>query len=129
MHFGEIATLNGVALPMDYGTIAQSVLAILLGKDPADAVPAVGVRERMQRLEGPYAVYEGLESLDIVKERGMLYLKNDDNLTPLIPENVDYRGTNYYLLNEGRKTPVEFRFEDDGGAELVMIGRYVYRRK
>ena len=113
---------------MDYGTIAQSVLAILMGKDPADAVPAFGVRERMQRLEGHYAVYEELESLDIVRQRGMLYLKNGDNLRPLIPENVDYRGTDYYLLNEGRKTPVEFRFGDDGSV-IVMIGRYVYRKK
>jgi len=113
---------------MDYGTIAQSVLAILMGKDPADVVPAFGVRERMQRLEGHYAVYEGLESLDIVKQRGMLYLKNGDNLRPLIPSTADYRGNNYYLLNEGRKTPVEFRFDDDG-PELVMIGRYVYRKQ
>jgi len=113
---------------MDYGTIAQSVLAILIGKKPSDVVPAFGVRERMQRLEGHYAVYEGLESLDIVKERGMLYLKNDDDLTPLIPSSADYRGSDFYLLNEGRKTPVEFRFGDDG-AELVMIGRYVYRKK
>ena len=113
---------------MDYGTIAQSVLAILLGKDPAEAVPAIGVRERMQRLEGHYAVYEGLESLDIVNQRGMLYLQSDDSLRPLIPENIDYRGTDYYLLNEGRKTPVEFRF-GDVGPEFVMIGRYVYRKK
>lgn len=113
---------------MDYGTIAQSVLAILMGKDPADAVPAFGVRERMQQLEGHYAVYEGLESLDIVKQRGMLYLKNGASLRPLIPESVDYRGTGYYLLNEGRKTPVEFRFSDDGSV-IVMIGRYVYRKK
>ena len=98
-----------------------------MGKDPADAVPAFGVRERMQRLEGHYAVYEELESLDIVRQRGMLYLKNGDNLRPLIPENVDYRGTDYYLLNEGRKTPVEFRFSDDGSV-IVMIGRYVYRK-
>lgn len=113
---------------MDYGTIAESVLAILMDKDPADVIPVFGVRDRMQRLEGHYAVYEGLESLDIVEERGLLYLKDGETLRPLIPENADYRGNAYYLLNEGRKTPVEFRFGDDG-PELVMIGRYVYRKK
>lgn len=113
---------------MDYATIAESVLAILMDKDPADAIPSLGVRERMRRLEGNYAVYEVLETLDIVKERGMLYLKRGDNLTPLIPENADYRGTEFYLLNEGRKTPVEFRFGDDGSV-TVLIARYVYRKR
>ncbi len=112
---------------MDYATIAESVLAILMDQNPADVIPALGVRERMRRLEGSYAVYEGLETLDIVKERGMLYLKRGDNLTPLIPEDVSYRGTDYYLLNEGRKTPVEFRFGDNDSV-AVLIARYVYRK-
>ncbi len=58
----------------------------------------------------------------------MLYLKRDDNLTPLIPQDADYRGTDFYLLNEGRKTPVEFRFGDEGSV-TVLIARYVYRKK
>ena len=112
---------------MDYATIAESVLAILMDQNPAEVIPALGVRERMRRLEGTYAVYEDLETLDIVKERGMLYLKRGDNLTPLIPEDVSYRGTDYYLLNEGRKTPVAFRFGDDDSV-AVLIARYVYRK-
>ncbi len=113
---------------MDYASIAESVLAILMDKNPANVVPSIGVRERMHRLEGSYAVYEGLETLDIVEERGMLYLKRDDNLTPLIPEAADYRGTDFYLLNEGRKIPVKIRFDDDGSV-TVLIARYVYRRR
>ena len=99
-----------------------------MDKKPDDVIPSLGVRKRMARLEGAYAVYEGIESLDIVNESGMLYLKEEDDLTPLIPENVDYRGTQFYLLNEGRKTPVEFRFGDDGSVS-VLIARYVYRKK
>jgi CubicO group peptidase (beta-lactamase class C family) len=113
---------------MDYATIAESVLAILMDKDPADVIPSFGVRERMRRIEGAYAIYEGLESLDIIKESGMLYIKNDDTLTPLIPVDASYRGTDFYYLYEGRKTPVEFRFEDDGSV-AVMIGRYVFRKQ
>ncbi len=113
---------------MDYATIAESVLAILMDKNPDDVIPSLGVRERMARLEGAYTVYEGLESLDIVKERGMLYLQQEENLTPLIPGDAYYRGTQFYLLNDGRKTPVEFRFGDDGSVS-VLIARYVYRKK
>ena len=113
---------------MDYATIAESVLAILLGKVPADVIPSLGVRERMRRLEGSYAIYKDLETLDIVRERGMLYLRRGDSLAPLIPEDAAYRGEDYYLLNEGRKTPVEFRFGDDGSV-TVLIARYVYRKQ
>jgi len=113
---------------MDYATVAESVLATLLGKVPADVVPSLGVRARMRRLEGSYSVYQDLESLAIVKERGMLYLQRGESLTPLIPEDVAYRGEDYYLLNDGRKTPVEFRFGDDGSI-VVLIGRYVYHKQ
>ena len=113
---------------MDYATIAESILAILMDQDPADVIPSFGVRERMRRIEGNYAVYEGLESLDIVIERGMLYLERGETLTPLIPDNASYRGTEFYLLNEGRKTPVEFRFGNDGSV-IVLIARYVYRKQ
>jgi len=113
---------------MDYATIAKSVLAMLMDKDPAEVIPPYGIRERMSRIEGNYAVYEGLESLDIVKERGMLYLQRGDTLTPLIPEDASYRGSDFYLLYEGRKTPVEFRFGDDGSV-TVLIARYVYRKQ
>jgi len=113
---------------MDYATIAESVLAILLGKVPADVIPSLGVRARMGRLEGSYAVYQDLETLAIVNERGMLYLQSGDSLTPLVPEDLAYRGEDYYLLNEGRKTPVEFRFGDDGSI-AVLIGRYVYHKQ
>jgi CubicO group peptidase (beta-lactamase class C family) len=113
---------------MDYATIAESVLAILMDKNPDDVIPSLGVRKRMTRLEGAYAIYEDIESLDVVKEGGMLYLKQEDDLTPLIPEDADYRGTQYYLLYEGRKTPVEFRFGDDGSVS-VLIARYVFRKK
>jgi len=108
--------------------MGNSVLAILMDKNPDDVIPSLGVRERMARLEGAYAVYQGLEALDIVKERGMLYLKQEDNLTPIIPEDADYRGTQFFLLNEGRRTPVEFRFGDDGSVS-VLIARYVYHKK
>lgn len=133
-HMAFIAERNigvimmGNSSGMDYATIAECVLAFLMDKNPDDVIPSLGVRKRMARLEGTYAVYEGLESLDIVKERGMLYLQQEDNLRPLIPEDADYRGTQFYLLNEGRKTPVEFRFGDDGSIS-VLIARYVYRRK
>lgn len=112
---------------MNYATIAESVLAILLGENPDDVVPVHGVHERMQQLLGSYETYEGIQTVDIVEERGMLYLKYGDSLTPLIPEDTSYRGPDFYTLSNGRKTPIDVRVGNDG-AVTMLIARYVYRK-
>lgn len=120
--------MMGNSYGMDYATIAESVLAILMGKVPAEVIPALRVQHSMSRLEGNYAIYKGMDSLDVVKKSGMLYLHSGDSLTPLIPEDTSYRGTSFFLLDEGRRTPVEFRFGDDGST-LLLIERYVYHKQ
>ena len=113
---------------MDYGLVSQAVLAILMGHDPNEALPVLGIRERMNRLVGHYAVYRDIETLDVIEQGGQLYLKQGERLTPIIPESLDYRGTDFYILNEGLKTPVEFRYGDDGAITL-LLARYAYRKK
>ncbi|MEM9209819.1 MAG: serine hydrolase domain-containing protein, partial [Pseudomonadota bacterium] len=122
--------MMGNSSGMNYGAIAQSVLAILLGKNPATAVPSFGVRERMATLAGHYSTYRDVEALDVVLDGGMLYLQRDPDGTkvPLLPEDPSYRSLDHYLLNAGRKTPVEFR-RDEQGNTSVLIGRYVYHQR
>lgn len=112
---------------MDYATIAESVLAILMGRDPAAAVPVLAIRERMRRLTGEYAIYRDMDTLEIIEKGGMLYIHRDENLSPLVPVNGDYRDGKFYLLGEGIKTPVEF-FVGDDDAVTMVLGRYVYRK-
>ena len=119
--------MMGNAGGMPYATIGDSVLAILMNRTPAEVVPALGVRERMQNLVGSYATYENVETLDVVEERGMLYLRTGDALSPLIPESTSYDGSNFYLLSRGVKTPVEVRVGRDGSVTM-LIARYVYRK-
>ena len=119
--------MMGNAAGMPYALIADSVLAILMNRDPEAAVPALGVRGRMQKLIGTYATYKGVETVDVVEERGLLYLKDGDALRPLIPEDETYRGPDFYLLNRGVKTPVEVRVGRDGSVTM-LIARYVYRK-
>jgi len=64
--------MMGNSSGMDYATIAESVLAILMGKDPAEAIPALIKRERMKRLMGSYEVYRALERLKVVRRGGLL---------------------------------------------------------
>ena len=113
---------------MSYAPVAESVLAILLGEDPDEVIPTHGVEDRMQRLVGSYETYEGIQTVEIIEQSGMLYLKYEESLTPLIPEDTSYQDSAFYTLSNGRKNPIDVRVDIDG-AVTMLIGRYVYRRK
>ncbi|MGY8796535.1 MAG: hypothetical protein ACKVJN_15680, partial [Woeseiales bacterium] len=69
-----------------------------------------------------------VETIDVVSEKGMLYLQQSGGgQTPLIPEDAAYNSLDFYTLNNGRKSPVNFRVDDDGQVSLI-VGRYVYRK-
>ena len=122
--------MMGNSSGMSYPPIAEAVLAILMGEDPETAVPALRIRKRMQQLEGPYAVYRDVKTVDVVNHGGLLYLERERNgsQVPLIPEDPTYRTLDFYTLSDGQKSPVNFRIDDEGRAS-VLIGRYVYRKK
>lgn len=127
--------LMGNSSGMPYSTIAESVLAILMGKDPAESVPALRIKERMELLEGNYEVYRGLENLKIIIKDGMLYMESKNSLrggdptsTPLIPEDPTLASTDFYTLNSGLKYPARFHFKDDGSVDF-FYGRYCYHKK
>ena len=115
---------------MSYAPVAEAVLAILLGETPEEVVPALFIPKRMQSLTGSYSIYRDLHSVDIVEDEGVLWLRGDEDDvgTPLVPDDPSLESTSFYMLNNGRRTPVEFR-EDDSGRLTVIIGRYIYRKE
>jgi hypothetical protein len=125
--------MMGNSSGMDYATIAESVLVILMGKDPAEAIPGQYIRERMKRLTGSYEVYRGLERLKVVTRGGLLYIEETSprteksTMTPLIPEDSTLASTEFYILRNGLKSPVEFATREDGKIDL-FIGRYCYHK-
>jgi CubicO group peptidase (beta-lactamase class C family) len=125
--------MMGNSSGMDYATIAESVFAILMGKRPEDSIPALLIRERMQRLQGSYEVYRGLERLKVVSRGGLLYLEEESpwteqkTLTPLIPEDPTLASTECRILSNGIESPVEFKIHEDGTIDL-LIGRYCYHK-
>ena len=125
--------MMGNSSGMDYATIAESVFAILMGRDPEEAIPRLYIRERMKRLMGSYEVYRGLERLEVVARGGILYLEEKSprtektSLTPLIPEDPTLASTDFYTLSNGLKSPVEFAVGEDGQVDLI-IGRYCYHK-
>ena len=125
--------MMGNSSGMNYATIAESVLAILMGEDPAEALPGLYIRERMKRLTGSYEVYRGIERLKVVNRGGLLYLEEKSrrtektSLTPLIPEDPTLSSVAFYVLRNGLKSPVEFVIREDGQIDL-FIGRYCYHK-
>jgi CubicO group peptidase (beta-lactamase class C family) len=113
---------------MAYDAIAQAVFALMMGRDPEDALPGNAVRKRMDRLAGNYAIYRGLETLKVTKRGGLLYMGSDEPGTPLIPEDPNYASYRFYTLREGLRSPVEFKVRDDGSI-ILLVDRYVYHRR
>ena len=125
--------MMGNSSGMDYHTIAESIFAIAMGNDPESTIPALVIKQRLRRLMGNYQVYRGLERLEVVNKRGLLHLEQPNRAsdttteTPLIPEDPTLASTDFYVLRNGLKSPVEFVIRDDGGVDL-FIGRYRYRK-
>jgi CubicO group peptidase (beta-lactamase class C family) len=126
---GAILMGNSASLP--YEDIAEGAFAVLLGMDPYEAVPRLAIKRRMDRLAGRYEIYKGIESVEVVKKLGMLYLESRtpfaETLQPLIPEDPSLDSTAFYTLTDGAKSPVEFVVHEDGRVDL-FVERYCYHK-
>jgi len=128
---GVIMMGNSTGMP--HSTIAQSVLAILLGRSPAKVIPQTRTRARMEILTGTYKTYRGLEKVAVRTKGGMLYIEqmspftSEIHSTPLIPEDPTLESTLFYTLRFGVRSPVEFRMRDQGRVDL-LLERYCYHR-
>jgi len=126
--------MMGNSSGMSYEPIAESVLALLAGKEPEEVIPAIKIKERRKALEGTYETYRGLEKRNVLSKRGMLYLESKSRfsgtktLTPLIPNDPTLESTTFYILRDGIKSPVEFRVRDNENTDL-FVGRYVFHKK
>ena len=121
--------MMGNAGGMSYAPVAEAILAILLGETPEDVIPALYIPKRMERLTGRYSIYRDIHSVNVVEDRGALWLRDDDEDagTLLIPDDPSLESISFHTLSNGRRSPIEFR-EDESGRLSVIIGRYIYRK-
>ncbi|MFP3951807.1 MAG: serine hydrolase [Candidatus Bathyarchaeia archaeon] len=115
-----------------YAAIAEGVLATLMDMDPLEAVPQLSIKRRMKQLCGTYRNYIDIEEVEVVNRSGMLYLEQSTPFTetkaPLIPEDPKLEETDFYIMTEGNKQPVEFDVKEDGSIDLYLE-RYVFHKK
>lgn len=113
---------------MAYRRIAESVLAILMGRDPDEVLPASRIRKRLERLAGSYATYRKLDTVRVFTRDGLLYVGEEPPGQPLFPEDPSLAGLRFFTLSEGLRSPVEFREREGGGMDLVL-GRSVFHKQ
>lgn len=113
---------------MPHATIAEGILAALLGQDPYEAIPVFDIKKRMNLLAGTYASYRNAVSVRIFAKGGLLYLEQKnpflDSVVPLIPEDDSLRNYRFYTLTEGVRLPIEFRAGPKGIDLYIERDRY-----
>lgn len=116
---------------LQYQTIAEGIFTALMGMEPEKTLPALGIRERMEKLTGTYQVYKGLAIVKVINKAGLLHLEQKNHFTdivvPLIPEDDTYGSLRFYILTDGVRQPVEFVVDPSVGIDLY-IERYRYHK-
>jgi len=116
---------------LQYQTIAEGIFTALMGMKPEKALPALGIKERMEKLTGTYQVYKGLATVKVINKAGLLHLEQKNHFTdivvPLIPEDDTYGSLRFYILTDGVRQPVEFVVNPSVGIDLY-IERYRYHK-
>ena len=121
------AIVMGNSAKIDYESINESILALLMGLDPFESTPGLYIRKKLKDLTGVYETYKKIESVEVKYKGGMLYLDTDTPFaktsTPLIPESPTLEETKFYTIIDGIKSPVIFKGRD------LFVERYCYHKK
>ncbi len=115
------------------GVIVRGLLALLLGKDINQAIPIINAQRKLSLLTGKYAIYKGLQTLEILLENGILFLKIKYPLTskPLIVslacENLEELKFYVPFAIPNQKINVQFLIDKKGKVHL-LIDRYYFHK-
>jgi CubicO group peptidase (beta-lactamase class C family) len=123
---GAVILANTSGLP--HAAIIEGIFAALLGRDPFEAIPPLGIKKRMDLLCGAYEAYRGATKARVFPKAGLLYLEQKDDfqnvVVPLIPEDDSMASHRFYILTEGVRQPVEFETTPEGLDLYVERNRY-----
>ncbi|MHA1442081.1 MAG: serine hydrolase [Candidatus Heimdallarchaeota archaeon] len=111
--------------------IAQSIIAMLLGKNFKTDHPALRIEFKLKKYPGEYQTYKGITKLSIVKRGLVLYGKQPDKETidfPIIPVNDDPNDHHFWVPQGANKYPVEFLVDDEKGTIIYLHERNAYHK-
>ena len=129
-HFAFIPELNiGVVSAANVGNspsalISQTVLSLLLDKNPEEVIPFFNIQRKMEQFSGEYVNYKGLNKIKVFIENGILIaeFKSGSNILKytLIPEDLRISDNKFYFYSFGNKTPITFEIKDDGKINVYV---------
>ena len=106
------------------GIIAETILAMLLEKNPEEVIPYYRIVSKMEQFSGEYANYKGLSKVKIFIENGMLVAETEvgDSTAKyaLIPEDIQLDNNEFYIYSFGYKTPIKFEIKEDGKIDVFV---------
>ena len=115
------------------GPICQTVLAMLMEKNPEEEIPIIQIQEKMNTLAGNYETYKGINKVSIVLREGLLYVESEvlgmKRSTPLIPLDDKLESNEFYIYSMGNKTPVTFEIKENGKINLFIERNYYHKAK
>jgi hypothetical protein len=83
--------------------IPHSALALLMDKDPEEAVPYLKTRNHLKKLSGTYSSYRNIFNINLIPKGWLLYAeaKNKwmNSTVPLIPVSDEPEETEFYVYN------------------------------
>jgi CubicO group peptidase (beta-lactamase class C family) len=114
--------------PAHHPTVAgHSLLAILRGEDPEEAVPRLALERKADSLVGEYESYRGIQKATVEREGTTLTVEVDgrlgDHSMTLFPESSDPEDRSYYTVSGDSRVPVEFLDTEDGVDMLLQRWR------
>lgn len=114
-----VAVLCNTAPEVHPMQVGPALLALLEGQEPREAVPAFGLREKLEAVTGTYESHAGVVTATVERAGGGLELTIESALSEqalsLLPETATpddhaFRG----VTADGERVPVEFDVSDDG---------------
>lgn len=99
--------------------VGPALLAILDGRDPAEATRYYGLRQKAQEVAGEYESFRGIQTAIVEPDGGTLRIELETALdtqqVTATPETADPDDLRYYTVGEaGARFPVEFERTEDG---------------
>ena len=104
--------------------IGQTLLCILMDKNPEEEIPFYQIQSKMEQLTGEYVSYRELTKIKVFTDNGILVAESEfreiKTRYVLIPEDPKITDYKFYIYNVGNKLSVYFELKENGKIDLFL---------
>lgn len=109
--------------------VGPAILGLVQGVKPIEANPYYAVRKRIEKVEGTYKSYRGIQTATVKPDGLILKIKltspMDETEFTCFPESTEPVAYNFYTISpKYHRIPVEFVFSEDSIDLLILDNRF-----